>query len=79
MQTDQALPRRWAPCKCFRCDKEGHLVAQCHALRQAQINLIIDEPEEMKDIQMPITLDGMLDNVLAMFNRLPDHQKDEFI
>jgi hypothetical protein len=33
----------------------------------------------MKDIQMPITLDGMLDNVLAMFNRLPDHQKDEFI
>ena len=54
-------------------------MAQCSAPRQAQINLIMDEPEEMKNVQMPIMPDGILDNVLAMFNRLPDHQKDEFI
>jgi hypothetical protein len=41
--------------------------------------LIIDEPEEMKNIQTPITPDGILNNALAMFDHLPDHQKDEFI
>jgi len=33
----------------------------------------------MKDVQTPITPDRILNNVLAMFDRLPDHQKDEFI
>jgi hypothetical protein len=33
----------------------------------------------MKDVQTPITLDGILDNALAMFDCLLDHQKDEFI
>ena len=50
-----------------------------HASRQAQINSIMDKPEEMKDVQTPITPDGILDNALAMFDRLLDHQKDEFI
>jgi hypothetical protein len=49
------------------------------ASRQAQINSIMDKPEEMKDVQTPITPDGILDNALAMFDRLLDHQKDEFI
>ena len=33
----------------------------------------------MKDVQTPITPDRILDNALAMFNQLLDHQKDEFI
>jgi hypothetical protein len=55
------------------------MAAQCHAPRQAQINSVMDEPEEMGNVQTPITPDGILDNVLAMFDRLPDHQKDKFI
>ena len=78
-QTNQVPPRRWPPRKCFRCDREGHLAAQCRTPRQAQINSIIDEPEEMKNIQTPITLDGILNNALAMFDHLSDHQKDRFI
>jgi len=44
-----------------------------------QINSIMDKPEEIKNIQTPITPEGILDNALAMFNRLPDRQKDKFI
>jgi hypothetical protein len=39
----------------------------------------MDKPEEIKNIQTPITPEGILDNALAMFNRLPDRQKDKFI
>jgi hypothetical protein len=39
----------------------------------------MDKPEEMKNIQTPITPDEILNNTLAMFNGLPDHQKEVFI
>ena len=33
----------------------------------------------MKNVQTPITPNGILDNALVMFNHLLDHQKDKFI
>ena len=33
----------------------------------------------MKGVQEALTLEGILDNVLAMFDRMPDHMKNEFI
>jgi hypothetical protein len=47
--------------------------------KKTQINSIIDEPENMKGVQEALTLEGILDNVLAMFDRMPDHMKNEFI
>jgi hypothetical protein len=38
----------------------------------------MDKPEEMKNVQTPIMPDGILNNALAMFDCLPNHQKDEF-
>jgi hypothetical protein len=70
-QTDQAPPRQWLLRKCFNCDKPGHLARQCHAPRKTQINSVIDEPEDMAHVQPAITPDGILENTLAMFNRLP--------
>jgi hypothetical protein len=52
---------------------------QCCAPKKTQINSIIDEPEDMKGVQEALTPEGILDNVLAMFDRMPDHMKDEFI
>jgi hypothetical protein len=78
-QTDQSPPKQWPPCKCFRCDKEGHVAAQCCAPRQAQINLVINEPEDMSNIQAPITPKGILDNALSMFDHLSEDMKDQFI
>jgi hypothetical protein len=78
-QTDQVPQRQWPPHKCFNCDKLGHLVAQCHAPKKTQINSVIDKPEDMAHIQPGLTPDGILDNALAMFNRLPDQLKDNFV
>jgi hypothetical protein len=64
---------------CFNCGKEGHFQAQCHMPKKTQINSIIDEPEDMKGVQEALTLEGILDNVLAMFDRMPDQMKDKFI
>jgi hypothetical protein len=33
----------------------------------------------MKGVQEALTPEGILDNALAMFDRMPDHMKDEFI
>jgi hypothetical protein len=33
----------------------------------------------MKGVQEALTPEGILNNVLAMFDRMPDHMKDEFI
>ncbi len=33
----------------------------------------------MMNLQVAITPDSILNNALAMFNRLPDHLKDDFI
>jgi hypothetical protein len=33
----------------------------------------------MKGVQEALTPEGILDNVLAMFDRMPDHMKDKFI
>src|SRR6266853_3024554 len=79
IQVEPNQPTNRPPCKCYNCDKVGHLVAQCWAPKKARINFIIDEPEEMTNLQAAITLDGILDNTLTMFDRLPDHLKDEFI
>src|SRR6267154_2537973 len=75
----QVKPNQWAnqpPRKCYNCNKVSHLVAQCWAPKKARINFIIDEPEEMTNLQAAITSDSILNNALAMFNRLPDHLKD---
>jgi hypothetical protein len=47
--------------------------------KKTQINSIIDEPEDMKGVQEALTPEGILDNALAMFDRMLDHMKDEFI
>jgi hypothetical protein len=78
-QMDQTPPRQWPPRKCFNCDKPGHLAAQCCVPKKTQINSVIDEPEDMTSVQTALTPDGILDNALAMFDKLPDHLKDDFI
>jgi hypothetical protein len=78
MQMDQGPPKQWPPCKCFKCDCIGHIVCDCHA-RNAQINSVIDEPEDMSNVQASITPKGILDNTLSMFDHLSEDMKDQFI
>ena len=78
-QVENPSWRQRRPCTCFNCGKEGHFQAQCRAPKKTQINSIIDEPEDMKGVQEALTPEGILDNALAMFDRMPDHMKDEFI
>jgi hypothetical protein len=78
VQTDQGPPKQWPPCKCFTCNCVGHLARDCHA-KNAQINSVIDEPEDMNNVQAPITPEGILDNALSMFDRLSEDIKDQFI
>jgi hypothetical protein len=33
----------------------------------------------MKGVQEALALEGVLNNALAMFDRMPDHMKDKFI
>jgi hypothetical protein len=56
----------------------GHLAHDCHA-RNAQINSVIDKPEDMSNVQALITPEGILDNTLSMFNHLLEDMKDQFI
>jgi hypothetical protein len=69
----------------LNCGKEGHFQAECCApranqpLRRTQVNLIIDKPEDMKEVQAPLTPKGILNNMLAMFNRMPDHMNHKLI
>jgi hypothetical protein len=77
-QMDQ-VPRQWPPRKCFNCNKPGHLARQCCTPRKTQINSVIDEPEDMAHVQPAITPDGILKNALAMFDRLPEQLKDDFV
>jgi hypothetical protein len=60
------------------CNRVGHLARDCCA-RNAQINSVIDEPEDMSNVQTPITPEGILNNALSMFNRLSEDMKDQFI
>jgi hypothetical protein len=53
-------------------------VCDCHA-RNAQINSVIDEPDNMSNVQAPITPEGILNNALSMFDRLLEDMKDQFI
>jgi hypothetical protein len=78
VQTDQGLPKQWPPHKCFTCNHVGHLAHDCRA-KQAQINSVINEPEDMNNVQAPITPEGILDNALLMFDRLSEDMKDQFI
>jgi hypothetical protein len=78
-QAENPLWRQSWPKTCFNCSKEGHFQAQCCAPRKTQINSIIDEPEDMKGVQEALTPEGILDNVLTMFDCMPNHMKDEFI
>ncbi len=78
----QVGPNQWPkrpPRKCYNCDKVGHLAAQCRAPKKASINYIIDEPEEMMNLQPALTPEGVLDNALALFDRLSNSQRDEFV
>jgi hypothetical protein len=56
----------------------GHLARDCCA-RNAQINSVIDEPEDISNIQAPITPKAILDNALSMFDHLSEDMKDQFI
>jgi hypothetical protein len=78
VQTDQGPPKQWPPRKCFKCNHVGYLAHDCHA-RNTQINSVIDEPEDVSNVQTPITPKGILDNALSMFNRLSEDMKDQFI
>jgi len=78
VQADQGPPKRWPPRKCFTCNREGHLACDCHA-RNTQINSVIDKPEDMSNIQTPITPEGILNNALLMFDHLSEDMKDQFI
>ncbi len=69
----------WPPCKCFNCNKVSHLAAQGCAPKKAQINYIINKPEEIMNLSAPLTPDGILDDALSNFNWLSDHMKDTFI
>ncbi len=73
-QTTNLPPRR-----CYNCNKIGHLAAVCQAPKKARINSVIDKPEDVTNQQTPLTPDGILDNALGAFDRLPDQLKDEFI
>jgi len=78
-QVELSQRSNWLPHKCFNCDKVSHFAAQCRAPKKARISNIIDEPEEMTNQQTPLTPDGVLDNTLALFDRLSDELKDQFI
>jgi hypothetical protein len=78
MQTDQGPPKQWPPRKCFMCNRIGHLARDCHT-KNAQVNSVIDEPEDMSNVQTLITPEGILDNALLMFDRLSEDMKDQFI
>jgi hypothetical protein len=78
VQTDQGPPKQWPPCRCFTCNCVGHLARDCRA-KNAQINSVIDEPEDMSNVQAPITPEGILDNALLMFDHLSEDIKDQFI
>jgi len=54
------------------------LARNCHT-RNAQINPVINKPDDMSNIQAPITPEGILDNALSMFDRLSEDMKDQFI
>jgi len=58
----------WPPCKCFNCNKVSHLAAQGCAPKKAQINYIINKPEEIMNLSAPLTPDGILDDALSNFN-----------
>ena len=69
----------WLLRKCFNCDKVSHMAVQCRAPKKARINYIINEPEEMTNLQPPLTPDGILDNALFTFDQLLNSLKDKFI
>ena len=79
VQVEPNQQSNWLLCKCFNCDKIGHIARQCCAPKKARINYIIDEPEEMTNQQVPLTPDGILNNALFMFNHLSEDLKDQFI
>jgi hypothetical protein len=79
VQVDQTPAWQRMPHKCFNCNKEGHFQAQCRAPKKAQINSVLNKPEDMGGIQQALTPDGILNNALTMFNHLPDQLKDDFI
>jgi hypothetical protein len=54
------------------------LARDCHT-KNAQINSVIDEPEDMSNVQASITPKGILNNALSMFDRLSEDMKDQFI
>jgi hypothetical protein len=60
------------------CNHVGHLARDCRT-KNTQINSVIDEPEDMSNVQAPITPEGILDNALSMFDRLSEDMKDQFI
>jgi len=78
VQMDQGPPKQWPPCRCFTCNRVGHLARNC-CTKNAQVNSIIDEPEDMSNIQAPITPKGILNNALLMFDHILEDMKDQFI
>jgi hypothetical protein len=69
----QNQPHQGDGCHTSVSDAIRKVTLQCNAPRKTQINSVIDELEEMSNVQAPITPDGILNNMLAMFDCLPNH------
>ncbi len=76
-QTDQTLPRTKGPC--FKCGKLGHFTREYCSRMQINNAHYLDDQDDMIGIQPPLQPSNLLSNTLAVFDSLPNDQKDELI
>src|SRR6266851_7174430 len=76
-QTDHQPPRTKGPC--FKCRKPGHFARECHSRMQINNAHYLDDQDDMIGIQPPLQPSNLLSNTLAVFDSLPNDQKDELI
>ena len=76
-QTDQQIPQTKGPC--FKCGKPGHSTRECRSRTQINNAHYLDDQDDMVGIQPPLQPSNLLSNTLAMFDSLPNDQKDKLI
>jgi hypothetical protein len=64
---------------CFKCGKQGHFTRECCSHTQINYTNYMDKPDNMVGMQPPLAPVNILDNVLSMFDSLPNDQKDKLI